>query len=368
MTHKLNSILALCSAAFAISCSTGSCAAPSRKAPPPKVQLVTVFPSTRGLFQYRRNDVAPGKLTTISLNTAHVAASPVSPNVFGNFIENLHTVIYDSLWADTLHNPGLEKIDDKDGEAQWWDQTGSAVWRDSEGFQSPRCVRLSGQDGTLSQRVFLPVTRTRAYTLTLYARAASGVPGKVSVIARAGGEKDGGFQAGEERAGLPLTNTEVSVTGSDWHKHALHWVLPVNSIAKGQSARFVISHISGGAVDVDQISLFPDDAVHNFDPDALKAAQVWNIPILRFSGNYSSGYHWRDGVGPRASRPTMRNIAWGGVDSHHFGTGEFLDLCHLPRCWLRLTRRQQIPGTTPTLCARSRLRCRRSPQTARAGI
>jgi alpha-N-arabinofuranosidase len=64
------------------------------------------------------------------------------------------------------------------------------------------------------------------------------------------------------------------------------------------------------------------------DPDTLRAAQAWHIPMLRFSGNYSSGYHWRDGVGPHEARPTVRNVAWGGVDTHRFGTDELLDLAH----------------------------------------
>ena len=302
-------------------------AAPPKKSPVKKALPVIVSASTRALFQFRRDDAAP--VTHISLNAAHVAAQPVSPNVCGNFIENLGTVIYDILWADALHNPNLEKIDDTDHEPQWWDQTGAATWQEDGGYQSPRCVRLSGLDGTLSQRVYLPAYRTRAYTLTLYARAASSAGGKVKVAVRAGGENDGGFQAGEETAGNAIAETAISLPGTEWQKQIIHWTLPANALAKGEAARFVIAHAGGAAVDVDQISLFPDDAVDNFDPDTLKAAQAWHIPILRFAGNYSSGYHWRDGVGPREARSTVRNVAWHGVDSHQFGTDDFLNLCHL---------------------------------------
>ena len=207
-------------------------------------------------------------------------------------------------------------------------QTGAVSWQEAGGFQSPRCVRLSGPDGTFSQRVFLPAYRTRAYTLTLYVRA-PGAAGRITAAVRAGGEQDGGFQAGEEKVGKDVALADMQVAGTDWHKQTLHWTLPANALMKGQAARFVITHTGGGAVDVDQISLFPDDAVDNFDPDTLKAAQAWHIPILRFAGNYSSGYHWRDGVGPRESRPTVRNVAWHGVDSHQFGTDDFLNLCHL---------------------------------------
>ena len=80
-------------------------------------------------------------------------------------------------------------------------------------------------------------------------------------------------------------------------------------------------------IDVDQFQLFPDDAVDGMDPDALRAARDWDVPILRLAGNFSSGYHWRDGVGPRLARPTQRNVAWGkGIETNHFGTDEFFDL------------------------------------------
>ena len=120
-------ILTFFCAALLIGAAAVSGAAPAKKISGPKVSPMTVSASTRALFQYHRDDASPGKLTTITLNAAHVAAQPVSPNVFGNFIENLHTVIYDTLWADAIHNPSLEKIENGDGEAPWWDQTGAAA-------------------------------------------------------------------------------------------------------------------------------------------------------------------------------------------------------------------------------------------------
>jgi alpha-N-arabinofuranosidase len=119
----------------------------------------------------------------------------------------------------------------------------------------------------------------------------------------------------------------VRVTGKDWAKQTLRWRLPASVPAKGQPVRFVIRHASGGgAIDVDQIELFPDDAVNGVDPDVIRRAREWRIPILRYpGGNFVSGYRWRDGVGPRERRPTRRNPAWGGVEPNHFGTDEFLD-------------------------------------------
>ena len=48
--------------------------------------------------------------------------------------------------------------------------------------------------------------------------------------------------------------------------------------------------------------------------------------MLRWpGGNFSSNYHWTDGIGPRDQRPPRLEMAWGTVESNRFGTHEFLD-------------------------------------------
>jgi alpha-N-arabinofuranosidase len=48
---------------------------------------------------------------------------------------------------------------------------------------------------------------------------------------------------------------------------------------------------------------------------------------IRFGGLFSRYYRWREGVGPVASRPSMRNYVWGGMETNRVGTGEFISLC-----------------------------------------
>ena len=52
-------------------------------------------------------------------------------------------------------------------------------------------------------------------------------------------------------------------------------------------------------------------------------------PIVRFGGNFTSAYHWRDGIGPRDQRVSMLNTAWGIPEYNQFGTDEFLRFCQL---------------------------------------
>src|SRR3954466_10740158 len=62
-----------------------------------------------------------------------------------------------------------------------------------------------------------------------------------------------------------------------------------------------------------------------FRKDVFDAASKLNVTQLRWpGGNFSSNYHWKDGIGPRDKRPPRLEMAWGTVESNRFGTHEFL--------------------------------------------
>jgi alpha-N-arabinofuranosidase len=64
--------------------------------------------------------------------------------------------------------------------------------------------------------------------------------------------------------------------------------------------------------------------------DVLEAVQGLDVSLLRWpGGNFSSNYHWMDGIGPRDDRPPRLEMAWGTVESNRFGTHEFLDYAEL---------------------------------------
>ena len=65
--------------------------------------------------------------------------------------------------------------------------------------------------------------------------------------------------------------------------------------------------------------------------DVIEALKKIKPPVLRWPGGcFADEYHWKDGVGPKESRPRMINTHWGGVvENNHFGTHEFFDLCEL---------------------------------------
>lgn len=68
--------------------------------------------------------------------------------------------------------------------------------------------------------------------------------------------------------------------------------------------------------------------------DVVEALKRIKIPDLRWPGGcFADQYHWSDGIGPRAQRPTRVNTTWGMVtEDNSFGTAEFLELCSLIGC------------------------------------
>ena len=67
---------------------------------------------------------------------------------------------------------------------------------------------------------------------------------------------------------------------------------------------------------------------NGFRTDVLQEIRKLNVPIVRYpGGNFVSGYHWLDGVGPKSERPTVLDKAWNTVDTNQFGTNEFLAWC-----------------------------------------
>ena len=75
----------------------------------------------------------------------------------------------------------------------------------------------------------------------------------------------------------------------------------------------------------------PDSKIPNtrgFRNDVVAALRELGVPVIRWPGGcFADEYHWREGIGPRKSRPVKVNTHWGGVtEPNSVGTHEFMDL------------------------------------------
>jgi alpha-L-arabinofuranosidase len=75
-----------------------------------------------------------------------------------------------------------------------------------------------------------------------------------------------------------------------------------------------------------------------FRKDVLEAVRRLRPPVLRWpGGNFVSGYHWTDGIGPKDARPRRMELAWHAEEPNRFGTDEFMAFC-------------QAVGAEPYIC------------------
>lgn len=62
-----------------------------------------------------------------------------------------------------------------------------------------------------------------------------------------------------------------------------------------------------------------------FRKDVIAAVKDLRVSAVRWpGGNFVSGYHWMDGIGPKDSRPKRKDLAWGDTEPNQVGTDEFM--------------------------------------------
>lgn len=281
---------------------------------------------------------------TVTVHVAQQGSTRIANTVFGSFLEPIGNSINNGIAAEILVNRSLEAglwnhvnledlyreqpelIESSNGTGipLPWQSLNKAAGNRFElhvgqAANSWQSLEIMGQPQELTgimQKVYLPVQRVLNYKVSFYARHISGPTAiKVSFRNRTNGEL--------------LAESSTQAAGASWTKYHSTLRLTSGQVQRLQTVNFALSVDGNERVDVDQISLLPEDALGTLDPDAVAMAKAMHLTELRFGGNFSSYYHWRDGIGPEDKRLTMENIAWGIPEYNNFGTDEFLQLCDL---------------------------------------
>lgn len=120
---------------------------------------------------------------------------------------------------------------------------------------------------------------------------------------------------------ITVAQENKAILNTDAGKHI------INKNIYGHFAEHLGNCIYNGFYVGDTNKVIPNtDGVRNDIIAALKKLKVGN---LRWPGGcFADTYHWKDGVGPKAKRPSMVNVWWGGVtEDNSFGTHDFLNMC-----------------------------------------
>ena len=274
---------------------------------------------------------------------ANAVQHEIPATLFGTFLEAIGRSVYGGLWAEILQNPSLEAdlwsagnirgmlVRDPElaqasalGLPLPWEPLNEKqrnryeprIGDAANSNQSLFLMGLPGQETGIKQKVYLPVHRVLTYVGGLYARAPYG-PAPLTISIR------------NRTTGAVVCSAPVKADSENWTRYSFNLALKPGAVEPLEAADFVISLSGSQRVLLDEISLMPSDNIDGMDPEAIALSRDMKTTVLRFGGNFTSGYHWRDGIGPRDKRVSMLNLAWGIPEYNTFGTDEFLEYCRL---------------------------------------
>lgn len=188
---------------------------------------------------------------------------------------------------------------------------------------SQKIVLESGATAVLLQRLALPYYRIGSYKTSFYAKVEGNVELKVS------------YHDTESREAIVLSDVySPEITKGAWKEYSHVFTLDSGtSLFNNRHTKYNlwIEMTGTGTVYLDHVTVFPSDCIEGiFNPETVEYFRQYNVKSIRWpGGNYTSGYNWKNGIGPWVDRPCLPNLAWGGLDPNFLGTDEIVRFCEL---------------------------------------
>lgn len=268
--------------------------------------------------------------------SAEIDISQRSPKIdslmYGHFIENLFSWFEGGLWAEMLGDRKFfypvnnkEELDPPNSRdwilGQWWPiGPASAIKMDTGrpyvGEHAPR-IHVESDSPRGIEQPGLPLEAGQEYegrVILASTTSIAGDSGPTVEVSLVWGEEADARQS-----------ISIDTLSAKYEKYNFDFTSPVDT----DNGRIEITGTGTGSFLVGATSLMPADNISGFRPDLISLLREMNVTMLRWGGNHSSGYEWRDGIGDRDKRPPRYDHAWDAVDQNNVGTFEFLKLCEL---------------------------------------
>ncbi len=240
-------------------------------------------------------------------------AAPLDPRRNGQFVELMNDTFYGGFWAEMLQNRKFTGEVAPNGVIEGWEAAGEGTFaRDNAIHYVP----------AQSQRIDAPGGEAVGIVQGGLALAKGvGVEGRVVVRA----DRDAvPISVSLLREGATIASHDAAVRGPEWE--TIKFAFDAADAA-GMDA-IAITTAAPAKLWIGCASLMPDSHVDGFRPEVLALCRKMQIPSLRFpGGNFVSGYHWENGVGPRDRRPPRWDRAWDEWEPNDVGTDELFRLC-----------------------------------------
>lgn len=266
---------------------------------------------------------------------------PISPYIYGQFIEHLGRCIYGGLWAEMLEDRKF--FYPIRGEAPAWTLFTPGK-RSYEGEGHPYELLTASPWMILGDKSAVRMATENVWTgeHTPRIEVAPGKPAGIQHERLAlveGKQYEGRIVLAGDPAAAPI---EVSLVwgggASDRQTFAIRQLsreytkVPFRFESRGSTdnGRLEIVGKGSGHFFVGAVSLMPADNIRGWRADTLALLKELDAPVYRWpGGNFVSGYNWRDGIGDRDRRPPRKNPAWKGIEHNDVGLHEYLELCRL---------------------------------------
>ncbi len=279
--------------------------------------------------------------------------TPVSELIFGSFSEMHGGDLVPGICEQYIVNPSFEEWIDagqmgesknelvfinnyavvKDPDVAYpWEKRivgtdASVAVDEDEQFNTHRSQKVEVREGSsasILQRLALPLYRTERYKVKVHAKALGNVCIKVAFH---------GVGAKEAEV-LSESTLTIEKLSEEWSEYEHEFILSSStSLFNNRYRQYYLSlEFSGeGTAYLDQVTLFPSDCIDGiFNPETVRLFKEYKIQSIRWpGGNYTSGYNWKNGIGPWKDRPSLYNRAWGGLDSNILGIDELMRFCEL---------------------------------------
>jgi len=264
---------------------------------------------------------------------------PISPYLYGQFIEHAGSLIYSGLWCEMLDDRKFYyAVQPKPAEDP------NAGQRGPDGGGPPRRRNVGpGRWNPIGPAGSVVMDTSNPF-----------VGDHTPLIKLAGSEPRGIRQTGVNFTQGVTYNGRIQLAGDPGAKVAINIVWGTNADAVSQTvslgdlnadykkvmfsfkaehsgaAQFEIVGTGTGAFHVGAVSLMPADNLKGFKPDAIAALKSLRSGVYRFpGGNFVSAHEWRYAIGEMDKRPPIYDPVWRALQPNDIGTDEFMTLCKL---------------------------------------
>ena len=279
---------------------------------------------------------APSQPVTAAID-ASKTGPPISPYVYGQFLEHIGGLVYSSLWSEML-----------DDRKFYYDVTNkvaedpNAAQRGFGGFPGRRNVGPGrwnpiGPADSVVMDTSHPFVGDHTPLIKLDGSEPRGIR-QTGVNLVEGKTYDGRIQlAGDSRAKVFInivwgTNADVvrqtmplGKLGKEYKKFVFSF-----KADKSGAAQFEVVGTGTGSFHVGAVSLMPAGNLDGWRPDAMAVLKSLHSGVYRFpGGNFVSAHEWHYAIGDPDKRPPVYDPVWRALQPNDIGTDEFMAMCQL---------------------------------------